>query len=139
MAKFEMGYSPYGPPGRPRELHGHQPYPCQMYKVKRADTGGGVVVVHSAPAGSDVEQRNYESRGYYNGLAAAAEALGRSEQDAAELAANRVFTEQRMSDAAKAEAAAADDATPDHLASIPETPVNRQRGKDKVPGKGDLV
>jgi hypothetical protein len=126
MAKWEMGWSPFGPPGRPRERVGHQSYPCRMYRVKRAATGGDVEVVHSADAASEAEERNYRSRGYYNGLAEAAKALAQSEQEAAVLAAERAANERRMSDAARAEAAAADDAHDGHLASVPETPIVRR-------------
>jgi hypothetical protein len=97
-----------------------------MYLVKRAETGGGVEVVHSARAESEGEMRNFQSRGYGNGLAAAAEALEAGEQERAVLAANRVHGEQRMSEAARAEAAEADAATADHLPSIPETPIKRR-------------
>ena len=129
MAKFEMGWSPYGPPGRPREQQGAQPYPCRMYKVKRAATGGGVEVVHSADAASEAERRNFESRGYHNGLAAAAAALEASEQEAAVLAAERNAEVHRMSDKARAEVERAEDAHDGHLPSVPETPIQRRQVK----------
>lgn len=129
MAKYEMDWGPYGPPGRPRGDVGHQSFPCQMYLVRRAETGGGVEVVHNARAESEAEMRNFQSRGYHNGLAKAAEELGKSEQERSVLAANRAHGEQRMSAEARAEAAAADDATADHLPSIPETPIKRRRGR----------
>ena len=127
MRKWEMDYSPYGPPGRPRHLHGHQPYPCQMYKVRRADTGGSVIVESSQRAESEAEERNFRSRGYYNGLAEAAEALAESEQATARAAAERAFHEKGMSEKAKAEAAAIDDSTSGHVPVIPEA--NRKTGR----------
>lgn len=127
MAKWEMGWSPFGPPGRPRERQGPQPYPCRMYKVRRADTGGGVVVEHSADAASEAEERNFRSRGYYNGLAEAGAALAAAEQNAAVLAAERAANERTMSEAARAEAAAADDAHDGHLASVPVTPIVKRQ------------
>lgn len=129
MAKFEMGWSPFGPPGRPRERQGPQPYPCRMYRVKRADTGGGVVVEHSADAADEAQERNYRSRGYYNGLAQAAEALAESEQVAAQAAAERAYQDRNMSEKAKAEAAAADDAHDGHLGAVAETPIRRGPGR----------
>lgn len=129
MAKWEMGWSPFGPPGRPRERQGAQPYPCRMYKIKRADTGGGIVVVHSADADSEPSERNFRSRGYYNGLAEAGEALVASEQDAAHLAAERAANERKMGEKARAEAASADDAHDGHLAAVPETPVQKRQVK----------
>lgn len=125
MAKHEMAWGPYGPPGRPREQQGPQPYPCRMYRVKRAETGGGVVVEHSADAASEAEERNFRSRGYHNGLAEAAAALAETEQATARAAAERAYADRNMSDKAKAEAAAAEDATSDHLAEVPVTPIRK--------------
>ena len=125
MAKWEMGWSPFGPPGRPRGAA--VPYPCRMYKVKRAETGGGVVIEHSADAADVTQERNYRSRGYYNGLAEAADALSAHEQEAAHLAAERGANERKMSDKARTEAAAADDATSGHLAAVPETPILKRQ------------
>lgn len=129
MRRWEMDYGPYGPPGRPRHVEGHKSYPCRMYLVKRAETGGGVDVVNSTDAVSEAEERNFRSRGYYNGLAEAVEALTAHEQAVAVAAAERAHAERTMSDKAKAEAAAADAATADHLPSVPETPVVRRQVK----------
>jgi hypothetical protein len=129
MAKFEMDWGPFGPPGRPRHAHGHPTVPCQMYLVERAETGGGVVVKHSVRAEDEHEMRNWQSRGYYSGLAEAAEALTKSEQEKAELAANRAFQERRMSDAAREEAARIDASTAEHVPVIPETPIVRRQAK----------
>jgi hypothetical protein len=126
MAKYEMGWSPFGPPGRPRDGRA-VPYPCRMYLVKRADTGGGVVIVHSADAVDEAQERNFRSRGYYNGLAEAAEALTASEQEAAVLAAERGANERGMSDKAKAEAAAFEEGVSGHVPVIPEAA--RKTGK----------
>ena len=131
MAKWEMDWGPYGPPGRARANVGHQRFPCRMYKVKRAETGGDVAIEHSADAASEAEMRNWQSRGYYNGLAEAADALAAGEQERAVLAAERAANERRMSDAARAEAAAYDDASAEHVASIPETPLRRGPGRPR--------
>lgn len=139
MAKYEMAWGPYGQPGRPREVIGHKSYPCMMYLVKRAATGGGVEVVEYREAKSQTERQNLESRGYVNGLAEAAAALAEREQDTAIASAERAYRDRNMSDAAKAEIEAAENATTQHLADIPETPINTKRGKDKAPGKGELV
>jgi len=121
MAKYEMDWgSPYGRPGRPRADVGPQPFPCRMYLVARAETGGGVVVKHSADAASEAEMRNFESRGYRNGLQAAADALKASEDELAKLAANRAALEQRMSPEARAEAAEYEATVAEHVAVIPE-------------------
>lgn len=125
MRKWEMDHGPYGFPGRPRWQQGPSPYPCRMYLVKRAETGGGVEVVYSADAGSEAEERNFRSRGYCNGLQEAAEALVEREQAIAQAAAERAFHEKGMSERAKAEAAAADEATGDHLPEVPVTPIRK--------------
>ena len=127
MAKWEMGWSPYGPPGRPREQQGAQPYPCRMYRVKRAEIGGGIVVVHSADAASEAERRNFESRGYHNGLDAAAKALESSEHEAALLSAERNAEVRKMSDKSRAEVEQAEDAHDGHLPSVPETPIQKRQ------------
>ena len=137
MAKWEMGYSPYGPPGRPRELVGHQEYPAMFYKVRRSAaphevSAGPFVVEHHIEAKDENEARNLESRGYVRGRAAAEQAIEASEQALAVAAAERAFSEQRMSDNAKAEAAKADDATSQHLGEIPVTPIKRRGRPRKV-------
>lgn len=127
MAKWEMEWGPYGQPGRPRAQQGHQSYPCRMYLVKRAATGGGVEIVHSADAESAAQERNFLSRGYHNGLQAAADALAASEQADAQAAAERAFADRNMSERAKAEAAAVDEASAGHVGVIPEA--HRKTGR----------
>jgi len=130
MAKWEMDSHEYGPPGRPRGSHGgHQPFPAMFYKVKRSATGGRVEVEERQEATDDAAARNLYSRGFYNGLAEAAAALDESEQTDAVLAANRNFNDRNMSDRAKAESQAAEDAHDGHLPSVPETPILRRQSK----------
>ena len=130
MAKWEMDSHEFGPPGRPRGSHGGaQPYPAMFYKVKRSATGGRVEVVESQTAGDEAEGRNLYSRGFYNGLAEAAAALAESEQNDAVLAANRNHNDRNMSEAAKAESQAAEDAHDGHMPSVPETPIQRRQSK----------
>ena len=130
MAKWEMDSHEFGPPGRPRGSHGGaQPYPAMFYKVKRSTTGGRVEVTEQQTAESEADARNLLSRGFYNGLAEAAEALAETEQTAAVLSANRNFNDRNMSDKAKAESQAAEDAHDGHLAMVPETPVLKRQIK----------
>lgn len=136
MAKWEMAYSPYGPPGRPREQVGHPDYPALFYKMKRSTTNGDFLVEHYLEAADDMVARNLESRGYARGQAAGIAVVERAEQAMAVAAAERVFHEQRMSDHAKAEARAADDATGAHVGSIPVTPIVK-RGRPAK--KAELV
>lgn len=128
MAKWEMGYSPYGPPGRPREAIGFQSHPLVMYRMQRSATNGDFQVVHYTTAANEAEERNYRSRGYYGSQTEAIEAIQADEQARAVAAAERAFHEQHMSEKARAEAQAADDATSGHLAEVPVTPI-RKRGR----------
>lgn len=128
MAKWEMGYSPYGPPGRPREQVGVQPFPAMFYKMSRSTTNGDFLVDHYTEATNEAHARNLEAQGYHNGKAAAIAAIEKQEQEFALLAANRAASDRKMSDKAQAEAAKADAESIGHLPSVPETPI-RRRGR----------
>ncbi len=140
MAKWEMGYSPYGPPGRPRESVGHQEYPAMMYKVRRSDTNGDILTEHMTEAENENHARLLESQGYVQGLAAAHAKVEEYEQMIARAAAERAFKEKGMGEKARAEAAAADDAVGHHLAEVPVTPVKpraQRRTKAQMIADGD--
>jgi hypothetical protein len=130
MRKWEMGYSPYGQPGRPREQVGFQEYPARFYKAKRDQDSGKIVVEHELNAADEVEARNLQSRGYFQGQAAAYAALEEAEQRLAVAAAERAYSEQLMSEKAKAEAARFEATTAQHVAEIPETPILRRQPKE---------
>lgn len=133
MAKWEMGYSPYGPPGRPRETVGYQPFPALFYKMKRSPTNGDFIVEHYQEAKDEAEARNLESQGYRLGQVAAIEYVTSLEQAVAVAAAERAFSERSMSDKARAEAQKADDATGAHLPEVPVTPIRRRASKTDDP------
>jgi len=120
MAQWEMGYSPYGPPGRPREVVGFQPYPARFYKVTRSEKTGKIVVEHEQNAADENEARNLQSRGYVQGLGEAYAALEAAEQNLAVEAAVHERQKLHMSDKARAEAAAYEATTAKHVAEIPE-------------------
>ena len=128
MAKWEMGWSPYGMPGRPRESVGYQAFPAMFYKMKRSDTNGDFLVEHYTEAQTEAEARNLESLGYRNGKPAAIALVEAYEADIARAAAERAYTEKHMGEKARAEAQTADDATGSHLAEVPVTPI-RKRGR----------
>ena len=131
MAKWEMGYSPYGPPGRPREVVGFQEYPAMYYKVKRSATNGDIHVEHYVAAADEVEARNLMSRGYHLGREAAETALRESEELTVPIAAaERAYQEQHMSEKARAEADRVETAAGKHLGEIPETPILRRQPKE---------
>ncbi len=138
MAKWEMGWNPYGKPGRPRELNPTQDYPAMFYKVKRSDTNGSFIVEHYQEAKDEAEARNLMSRGYVNGRAAAEAEVAKSEQELAVAAAERNFSDRRMSDKAKAESAQAEGASAKHLGEVPVTPI-RKRGRPVKTKKSELV
>jgi hypothetical protein len=132
MVKWEMGYSPYGPPGRPREQVGHQPWPAMFYKAKRSSTNGDFLVEHYQEAADEVEARNLESRGYRNGLPAAIAYVEQCEQAAAVASAESNYTDRNMSEKARAEKTAAEAATSSHLAQVPVTPIRKRRTKAEM-------
>lgn len=127
--KWEATHTEYGPPGRPYE---YREYPKRLYKARDAQ-GREFESVEVTDAH---EERNYLSRGFCAGQDKAIEALLGEQTSVAEAAANRAFHEQRMSDRARAEAQAADDATPHHLPEIPETPIRPKGRKPKESSDG---
>lgn len=121
--KWESTHTQYGPPGRRYEF---QEFPKRLYKAKDAQGRE----FESVEAADENEERNLLSRGFRAGQDKAIDALLEQQHDVAEAAANRAYHEQRMSEKARAEAQAADEATPNHLPEIPETPI-RPRGRSK--------
>lgn len=122
MAKWESGFSQFGPPGRP---YTYQPFPTRMYKAVRAKDGA--IQFEGHDANDDDEQRNFESRGFVaGGRAAAKDALDRQELEVAKLAAEGAYEERRMSPKAQAEARSVRQASAVHLGEIPE---KRRRGR----------
>lgn len=85
------------------------------------------LVVHS-----DEEYKRAKDQGWSDTSADAIEAFEREEHKVAELAANRAAGEVRMSDAARAEAAAVDADNFEHVPEIPEAPRAR-RGRPPNP------
>lgn len=130
MAKWEMGYSPYGPPGRPREEIGYQAWPAMFYKMRRSDTNGDFLVEHYQEAGSETEALNLEAVGYRLGQTAAIAYVEGLEQAVAVAAAERAYSDRKLSPRARAEAAAADEASGQHVGEVPITPIKR-RGRPK--------
>lgn len=129
MRKWEATHTQYGAPGRPYTF---QPFPTRMYRASRPKAGGPPIF-DGQTANDEHEQRNLESRGFVvGGQAAALDALEKTEFAHAELHANRLYQEQRMSDKARAEADAVDQATSNHLPVIPEQPIKRRGRKPKV-------
>lgn len=116
---------------RPRHF---QPYPAMLYRVIERNP----LELESAVAMSAVEQRSLEERGFVaGGQTRAIEAHDQQEREFAALAANRAYGEQRMSEAARAEAIEYETEADGHVPSIPETPITRGPGRPKR--KTDLI
>lgn len=87
----------------------------------------------SERAADEVAQRNLESRGFVaGGQGAAASAFDDIQQNNALLAAARNYEDRNMSEGAKAQSNAAEQASSTHLPVIPETPIKRRGRKAKV-------
>lgn len=124
LVKWEANHTQYGAPGRP---YVYRDYPHMMYKPTRSLRDGSVRM-DGQIADDESQRERLERQGFvFGGQGEAMQALERQEFEYAELAANRVIPEQRMSDKARAEAAAVDDATIRHLPSINEA--NKKSGR----------
>lgn len=130
--KYEAQFTQFGAPGRP---HVYRDYPTMMYKAGRNPQGMMIEILPGtdgrAEASNEAERANLESLGYvWGGAKAAVDAFERRLLDDAAIAAARNHEDLGMSDKAKAESNAAENASSDHLPAIPETPVKRMQRKD---------
>jgi len=130
MAKWEMGYSPYGPPGRPREQVGFQEYPAAFYKMRRSTENGSFIVEHMQEAADENEALNLMSRGYVQGRAAAEADVIAQEDKLAQAEAELEYHKRHMSPKAQAEAQAFQESTSAHVGEVPETPIRRRQTKE---------
>lgn len=106
---------------------GFQEYPAAMYRVANRNP----LRFDYEEAADAVGRENCERRGFsYGGQGVAVEDYDKQQTEFAELAANRAFTDRKMSPRAQAEAAAVDEETSKHLPVIPELP------KPPRPAKG---
>lgn len=103
-------------------------YPKMIYRAESADGGPRIAetkIVHDS-LGESVAL----GQGWSLTQEAAIAAVGARQLELAKAAANRVYNERWMSEAAKAEARAADETTIAHLGEIPATPI-KKRGRPK--------
>lgn len=99
-------------------------YPKMLYKAQSADGGPRISGFHVVnDSGSEALARG---QGWNVSQEAAIEAVHANHREMARLAANRVHNERWMSDAAKAEAREADEATIEHLAVVPPKPIKKR-------------
>jgi len=132
MAKWEMGYSPYGPPGRPREVYGNQEWPKAFYKMRRSPTNGDFLVDNFIACESPAQAATLESQGYRLGREAAEAYVIELEQMITIATTEQTSSDRRMSDKARTEAKQADDATSAHVGEVPVTPIKRRGRPVKI-------
>ena len=130
--KWEAQQTAFGPGLKPYVF---QPYPKMLYRAGRS-ASGVPCIIDSHEVGSAQQEANLLSRGYREGQDTALAHLHAQDQEAAVLAANRAFTDRRMSAQAQEEAARIDATSSSHLPVIPEQPVTRRRGKHTPPQEG---
>lgn len=121
--QWEMDFSQYGPPGRPRIF---EEFPKRLYKAGRKEKSGVPVILDAIDVENAQQEANMQSRGYRFGQDAALEALHASDNAVSKLAANRAFNDRKMSPKAQAEAAEVDESTSRHLAEIPALPITHR-------------
>lgn len=152
LAKFEQHQTKIcgdNPPGNPYRF---RPYPKMLYKAVKLPSGKVVcmpgepnpafypdvnqfnfaMAQHQAieqscykTVHSDDEERTAKHDGWRESPKEAIEHFEALERDIAKAAAERAFSDQRMSEKARAEAKAADEATDDHVPDVP-----RKRSKE---------
>lgn len=124
-------------PGRPwRAGDPENEYPKMLYMARRTRTGilaladkdddafaqGCQKIVRDAD-----QERVAKGQGWTDKPELAVEQASAREDEVATVTAKRHFTDSKLSEAAQAEAKAADDATSDHVPVIPETAKRRGR------------
>ena len=93
-----------------------------MYRPMRDEKG--ILCFEMEIAGSEVERSTLEDQGYvWGGKGEAKKVLDARELEISKLAANRAHGELRMSEKARAAAAAVVDATDQFVPEIPPTPI----------------
>ena len=106
-----------------------EPYPAMMYKATQKNPWK----FDQEVAADEQAQRNLESRGFIaGGKQAAADAFDTDMQKLAVAAAERNAQDRHMSEKARAESNAAEQASAKHLGEIPATPIKKRGRKSKV-------
>ncbi len=104
-----------------------QPYPKMLYRAESAD--GGPRICDTTIVQDEGQERVALGQGWSDGQEAALAAVTAQQLELAKLAANRAYQDRWMSEKARAEAAAVDEQTMQHLPAIPETPIKTRRGR----------
>ena len=127
--------------------NGYEPFPKMVYQARARENGkimcgdplaavGDAVGEAFARSCQQIVQNQEEldksvKQGWYDTPDLAMAGYEMAQRSMADIAAMRHFADQRMSAPAQMEAKMADDATHEHLPSIPSTPVLRKRGRPK--------
>jgi len=104
-------------------------YPKMLYRAESAD--GGPRICDTKIVLDDGQERLAVGSGWSVTQEDAIEAIHAQHKEFARLAAERAHNERWMSGRAQAEAAAVDEATMQHVPSIPETPIRRGPGRPR--------
>lgn len=105
-------------------------FPKMMFTAESAD--GGPRISGFKIAKDESHERQLIGEGYSVTQEQAIARVHERHREMARLAANRAHNDRWMSDKAKAEAAAVDEATIEHVAEIPRTPVKKRGRQIKV-------
>lgn len=98
-------------------------FPKAMYRAESAL--GGPRISAMKQVGNESEELLAHGQGWRAKQEDAIDLVHANALEVAKLAANRVHNERWMSEGARAEAAAADEATMEHLPSVPVTPIRK--------------
>jgi len=99
---------------------GFEMYPLMVYRATRADNGN--VRMESRVVKDEGQEKAAKAEGFAEDPKAAVEALDVREKGISQEAAERIFRDRNLSEAAKAEVAKAEAATPEQVPDIPEQP-----------------
>lgn len=105
-----------------------QEYPKMLYKAESAN--GGPRIAATMLAHDEWGERTLLGQGWAITQEAALATVEAQQREFARLAANRAHNDKWMSEAAKAEANAVDEATMEHMPAIPETPIVKRQAKE---------
>lgn len=104
-----------------------QEYPKAMYRAESAMGGPRISAMKTVD--DEGAERLAHGQGWRSKQEDAIDLVHANALEAAKLAANRAHNEKWMSEKARAEAAAVDEATMEHVPSIPETPIVKRQQK----------
>lgn len=116
----------------------YQRYPAMLYKAIRTNDSGEIVVRGTEQinrrcqliVNNEVEQQKAMESGWRTNPAEAVEFLKFQEKRASTEAAHRNWDDRNMSEASKAEAAAYEGESLEHVPEIPSKPVKRRKLRD---------